>query len=147
MKSPHFITTTAASAGPDTPAGRGKEGMLKDHTCYSSDLKEQNAVHYPAIVLTETDPRLLICCCYFHSISSRVRLSRCWMRCPEWCKAVPGFPRLCARPSCHRDKGGQIQKNTLFYSFSAYVNLRAYSCLHYEVYVIKELTGCILQPS
>lgn len=46
----------------------------------------------------------------------------------------------------HRE-GGQIQKNTFFYSLFAYVNLRAYSCLHYEMYAIKELTGCALQPS
>lgn len=127
--------------------GEAQEGTLKHNTCYNSDLKQQNAAHYPATVLTETDPKLLMCCCYFHPISSRVCLSQCWTHCPAWCKAVPGFPRLCARPSCHRDKGGKYIK-TLFYTPSLQtLNLRAYSCLHYEVYVIKELTGCVLQPS
>lgn len=107
----HFITTTAASAGPDTPVGSSTRGNAQgSYMLQLTDLKEQNAVHYPAIVLAETKPKLLICCCYFHSISRRVRLSRRWMRCPAWCKAVLGVPRLCARPSCHRDKGGKSRK-------------------------------------
>lgn len=32
---------------------------------------------------------------------------------------------------------GQTQKNTLFCSLSAYITLRAYSCIHYEMYAIK----------
>lgn len=110
----HFITTTAASAGPGTLVGRGTRGNAQgSYMPQLTDLKEQNAAHYPAIVLTERGPKLLICCCYFHSISSWVRLSWRWTHCPVWREALPGCPRLCARPSSQGDKGSKPRK-TLF---------------------------------
>ena len=58
-----FITTPAASAGPDTPAGSNDSGSAYgSHTAQLADLQEQNAVHHSGIVSTETKHGLLIRC-------------------------------------------------------------------------------------
>lgn len=132
----HFITTIAASAGPGTPVGRGTRGNTQASYMLQLSPKEQNAVHYSAIVLTETDPKLLICCCYSHPSSSRVCLSQRWTHCPAWCEAVPGFPRLCARLSCHRDKGGKSIK-TLFSFHKNTPSLHRLICVLIPVYIMR----------
>lgn len=112
----------------------GWELQNGDCTVQHTDCMEQSS-SLSGIVPKETKPKLLICCHYLHSSAHRYVRSGAEHAAKHSARQCQAPPRPTAAGSC-MDKWVRLRKTHFFYSLSAYITLRAYSCIHYETYAI-----------